>query len=167
MLLGILLILFLLLFVYLLWMPIVLCIDTITNQYYIHVKGIAKASIESHKEEILIIKLKVFFLSFQFYPLRKNKGSAKKNKRGKYKIKKRKPKISLRTALRVLKTFKVKRFVLNIDTGDCIYNAKLYPLFAFLNYKIGGFNINFDGRNQIVLHIQNRPLPIIKSIINI
>jgi len=167
MLLGILLILFLLLFVYVLWMPVVLYVNTITNEYYLHLKGLAKASIESHKEEVLIIKLKIFFLNFQFYPLRKKKDSAKKNKAKKHKVKRRKPKINLRTVFRTLKTFKVKRFVLNIDTGNCIYNAKLYPLFAFLNYKIGGFNINFGGRNQMVLHIQNRPWPIIKSIINI
>lgn len=57
-------------------------------------------------------------------------------------------------------------FYLNIDTGDCISNAKLYPLFAFFNYKGGNFNINFEGKNRLALHIQNRPIKIIKTFFN-
>ena len=167
MLLSILLTLFFLLLIYLLWMPVVLCVNTVTHQYYIEFKGFAKASIESHKEEVLKIKLKLFIFNFYFYPLRKNRKANKKNKPEKPKNKKPKSRISLQTALRVLNSFKVKRFFLNIDTGDCIYNANLYPLFALLNYRVGGFNINFDNKNQMVIYLKNRPLYIIKSIINI
>jgi hypothetical protein len=167
MILGILFGFFLLLLVYLIWMPVVLCVDTVKNEYYIQLKGLAKAKIESHKEEMLILKLKIFFLRFQFYPLRKNKSATKKKELEKHKSKKQQSKISLRTALRILKSFKVKRFLLNMDTGDCIYNAKIYPLFVFLNYRIGGFNINFDGKNQLTIYLQNTPLRIIRSIINI
>jgi hypothetical protein len=167
MVLGILFGLFLLPLVYLLWMPIVLCIDTVKNEYYVQFKGLAKAKIEAHKEEMLILKLKIFFLHFQFYPLQKNKSATKKKKIEKHKSKSQKSKINLRTAFRILKSFKVKRFLLNMDTGDCIYNAKIYPLFVFLNYRIGGFNINFDGRNQLTIYLQNTPLRIIRSIINI
>ncbi len=148
-------------------MPIELCIDTISNQYYIHFKGLARASIESHKEEILIIKLKISFLSFRFYPLRNNKEIKKTHKVEKHKNKNRRSSFNTSTALRVLKTFKVNRFLINIDTGDCINNAKLYPLFAFLNCLIGGFNINYNGTNQFVLYLKNRPFSIIKSIVNI
>ncbi len=74
--------------------------------------------------------------------------------------------MGFRTGLRLLKSFRIKQFLLNVDTGNCISNAKLYPVFAFLNYRVGGFNINFQGRNQLVLHIQNRPIHIIRSFIN-
>lgn len=147
--------------------PIILFIDTATNQYYIHLKGLAKVSIEGHKEELIKIKLKIFFLNFYFYPLRGKINSGKKKKHQKKDIKKSSKKINIKTGLRVLKSFKVKRLFLDIDTGNCIINAKLYPLFAFLNYKIGDFNINFEGRNKMMLYIQNRPLYIIKSFINI
>ena len=69
----------------------------------------------------------------------------------------------LSDASEILKTFKVKKILVNIDTGDCILNAKLYPVFAFLNYNFGSFKINFTGRNQMVLCIQNRPFNIIKT----
>jgi hypothetical protein len=161
-------ILFLLLLFYLSMMPIVLFIDTKTNQYYLQVKGLAKASIESHEEELIRIRLNVFFLSFYFYPLR-NKGSGKNKKienrtNNKKKIKKE---FDIKKSLRMLKSFRVKKFIFDIDTGDCVLNAELYPLFVFLNYKIDGFRINFEGRNRVELHIFSRPIYLIKSFINL
>jgi len=161
-------ILFLLLLFYLSMMPIVLFIDTKTNQYYLQVKGFVKASIESHEEEIISIRLKVFFLSFYFYPLRNigigNKIKTLKSSENKKKIGKG---INFKKGLRMLKSFKVKRFLFDIDTGDCILNAKLYPLFAMLNYHVGGFSVNFEGRNRVELHIYSRPIYLIKSFINL
>ncbi len=157
--------LLLLMVVYLLLMPIVLCIDTIKNLYYIQLWGLAKASLQGDEEELIQVRFKVFFMDFSFYPLRKF--DSKKGKRSKeVQVKEKRKRMSFRTGWRLLKTFKVKRFLLNIDTGNCISNAKLYPLFAFLNYRMGGFNINFQGRNQLVLHIQNRPIRIIGAFIN-
>ncbi len=161
-------ILFLLLLFYLSMMPIVVFIDTKTNQYYLQVKGLVKASIESHKEELISIKLRLFFFNFYFYPLRNigvNKSkkitnrteNKKKNKKG----------FDLAKGLRLLQSFKVKRFLFDIDTGDCILNAELYPLFVLLNYRIGGFRINFEGRNSVELHIYSRPIYLIKSFMNL
>jgi len=161
-------ILFLLCLFYLSMMPIVLFIDTKTNQYYLQVKGLVKASIESHEEELFRIRLQLFFLSFYFYPLRNivlgNKKKLIKSVNNKRKIGKG---ISLEKGLRMLKSFKVKRFLFDIDTGDCILNAKLYPLFAMLNYHVGGFSVNFEGRNRVELHIYSRPIYLIKSFMNL
>lgn len=161
-------ILFLLLLFYLSMIPIVLFIDTKTNQYYLQVKGLVKASIESHEEELIRIRLKLFFFSFYFYPLRniglgKNKKTLKSSD-NKMKIGKG---IDLKKGLLMLKSFKVKKFLFDIDTGDCIMNAKLYPLFALLNYHVGGFMINFEGRNRVELHIYSRPIYLIKSFMNL
>jgi hypothetical protein len=150
---------------YLLLAPISLFIDTSTNSYYIQQKGIVKASIMGDKKEVFNVKLNVFFLKFYFYPLREKKGKSKPKIRTKNKSKKRKF-LSFKARLKLLKSFKVKKFLMDVDTGDCIINAKLYPVFALLNYKIGGFNINFQNRNQLVLYIQVRPIQIIKSFIN-
>ena len=161
-------IVFLLLLLYLSMIPIVLFIDTKTNQYYLQVKGLVKASIESHEKELISIRLKVFFLSFYFYPLRNigisNNKRLLKSRGNKKKIGKR---MDLEKGLRMLKSFKVKRFLFDIDTGDCILNAKLYPLFALLNYHFGGFIVNFEGRNRVELHIYSRPIYLIKSFMNL
>ncbi|MDH5413637.1 MAG: hypothetical protein OEW87_05830 [Flavobacteriaceae bacterium] len=162
--LSIFLVILLLLILYLLWMPMVLFIDTDTQQYYMQFKGLAKASIEGHKEEVLRIHLKVVFFHFYFYPL-KEIGNPKKKKIEKN-SKKSSKRIGMRKGLSLLRSFKVKRLLLDIDTGDCVKNAQLYPYFAFLNYKLGTFHINFEGRNRMALYMQNRPINIIRSFIN-
>jgi len=158
----IILILLLLLTLYLLLIPIVLFIDTATNQYYIQLKGLAKANVEKDVEELIRIKLKITFLSFYFYPLRKKSSPKAKKLIKKSSVNKRK---QIRKIFRMLRSFKVKRFLIDIDTGDSMTNAKLYPFYGLLNYKTGIFNINYDGRNRMVLYMENRPLYIIKSFI--
>jgi len=157
--------LLLLLIIYILWMPIILFVDTQTNEYYVQLRGLAKARIQADKKEVFKIKMKVLFLNFKFYPLRKKKPSAKSKKIKKYNKKNSIKRIEFKKYLRMLRTFKIKRLFINIDTGDCISNAKLFPLFAFLNQTKASFNVNFEGRNQMVLHMQNRPINIIKSFV--
>ena len=166
MLLLVILLFILLLLLYILVLPIVLYIDTKRDQYYIQLKGIAKANVVSNEDDILKVNLKVLFMSFHFYPFRKSEDSKKKVKKDKPKTNKKRRKFSVKTGLKLLKSFKIKQFFINIDTGDCIENAKLFPLFALLNYKFGGFKINFNGENQLLLHIENRLIRIIKSFIN-
>jgi hypothetical protein len=131
----------------------------------VQISGLAKIEIEGHKEEIIRVRLRTFFMKFYFYPLRK-RGTSKKKKQKKDVVKKKRNRLGLRKALRVLRSFKVKHFLLDVDTGDCISNAKLYPVFTFLNYHFGAFHINFQGRNSLAVHLQNRPIYIIKSFIN-
>ena len=90
------LILFFLLVIYLLWTPIVLLIDTRTNQYFIQLKGFVKASILSDKEEIVRIKMKVLFLTFKFYPLRRKKNATESKKIKKHNTKNSSKRIQFR-----------------------------------------------------------------------
>ena len=149
--------------VYVLFTPIILWVDTYKKQYFIQLKGIAKASLEPMKEEVFRLKLNVLFFNYYLYPL-KYKFQNNKNKKTERVIKNRS--IEFKKIVRVLNSFKIKKMLVNIDTGDWTLNAKLYPLFYFSNYGKGNFRINFQGRNQLVLHIQNRPIDIIKSYIN-
>ncbi len=167
MLLAVILMVFGILVTYLLLMPIILSINTQKNEYYIQLKGLAKANIEPDEKEIIRIRLKVFFMTFYFFPIEEyyKRERVKKLKPKKHKTKSRKH-FGLSKGLKVLKTFKIKQFVIDIDTGNVITNAKLYPAFAFLNYHIGGFNVNFQGRNQLAVRLQNRPIDIIKLFIN-
>ena len=154
--------LFLLLVLYLLFIPIVFFIDTATDQYYIQIKGLAKASVEKHLEELIRIKLKIVLFNFYFYPFSKKSSLKAKKLIKKSSVKKRK-RIGIRKILRMLRSFKVKRFLIDIDTGDCMTNAKLYPVYGLLNYGMGSFNVNYEGRNQMALYMENRPIYIIKS----
>jgi len=150
-----------LLIVYILFVPIIVCIDTDTHQYFIQIKGLAKVSLEREKVEIIRLKLKVLYMNFYFYPLKQLWRTKKAKAKKKFNKKK-----EFQKGIKILKSFKVKQLRLNIDTGDCILNAKLYPFFSFLNYHIGCFNVNFKGRNHLKIELENRPIYIIKSIIN-
>jgi hypothetical protein len=155
--------LFLLLIIYLLWAPITLYIDTSANQYFVRLQGIMKASIEGDPSKVIRIRLQILFLNFNFYPLMKRFGSKKKETAEKKKHRKR---IAMKRIICVVRTIKVKKFLLEMDTGDCIQNAKLFPLFTLLNRTRGDFTINFENRNRLALVFQNRPIHILKSFIN-
>lgn len=165
MLLFIIIISFLLVIASLLLAPIYIYINTQTNQYYIQLLGLAKANFEKDDAELFRIRLNILFFNFYMYPLKK-KDSNKENKiKNRHSLKSKK-RISIRKVYNILKTFKVTQFYINIDTGNYILNAKLYPLFALLNYSTEKFYINFQGQNQLVLLVKNRPINIIKSFIN-
>ncbi|WP_298493687.1 hypothetical protein [uncultured Algibacter sp.] len=154
------------LLVALLLVPITICIDTISNLYYIKLQGLFKANLEQHETELFRIKLKILFIKYYIYPLKKGTVN-KPNKAKKIAVKKYNKRSVFLRLFRVLRTFKTKYFYMNIDTGNCITNAKLYPIIALLNYKGGHYNVNFQGQNQLVLILKNRPINIIKSIINL
>jgi len=156
----------LLILTYVVFMPMILHIDTVKNNYYLQLKGIAKANLLADEREILKVKLKVFFFNFYIYPFKQKKSSAKVKKNEIKPAKKKSQRIDLKKILILSKTFEVKQFRMDIDTGDYITNAKLYPLFALLNYKYGGFHINYQDRNALLLNLENRPIRIIKSFIN-
>ena len=145
----------------LLFAPIQIYIDTDTVKYYVGIKGLAKASLEPDKKELIRVRLKVLFYERCFYPI-------KKSSKPKLPEKKAKPhrKIKFGKILRVIKSFEVRRFELDLDTGDYIANAKLYPVFMLLNHYVASFHINFENRNKLLIDIRNRPYRILKSFIN-
>ena len=153
--------------IYLLFVPISLYINTARNQYFLKIKGLAKGSIVEDELEVIKIHLKVMFFNFEFYPLKTINFSGKHKIEKKSTEKKRLTTNSLKKGVRVLKSFKIKQLQAEIDSGDCIFNSKLYPVFALLNfYKGTHLNINFEGKNNVLLYIENRPIRIIKSFIN-
>lgn len=159
---AILLVVILLVFIYLLYVPVILNIDTVSNEYYVQIKGLAKASWEKHEVEIARIKLRVFYFNFYFYPLKNLRfKKVKPIKR----LPRKKHKLGFREYYRLASTFKLKKLRVDLDTGDFTLNAKLYPVFALLNYRYGGMHINYNGRNQLALQIENRPIYIIKKLL--
>ncbi len=167
MLLYILIIALLLIVIYLLFVPITLHIDTAREQYFLKIKGLAKARILKDELEIIRINLKVVFFNFDFYPLKKINFSRKPKLKKETAKKKSLSAISFKKVVNVFKSFKIKQFRAEIDSGDCIFNSKLYPVFTLLNfYKDTHLSINFEGRNCVLLSIENNPIRIIKSFIN-
>ncbi|GAA4809997.1 hypothetical protein GCM10023330_16250 [Litoribaculum gwangyangense] len=131
-------------------------------------QGLFKADLETDDAQVFRIRLNILLMKFYIYPLKRRKRGVRKIQekfKKKYQTEfKKKPK--LMKIFRVLRTFKVKQVYVNMDTGNYILNAKLYPIFSLLNYKFGNFHVNFLGQNELVLLIKNRPINIIKAFIN-
>jgi hypothetical protein len=58
--------------------------------------------------------------------------------------------------LRVLRTFRVREWVIDIDTDDYCRNAYLYPVFHFLNLWKGQWRVNYEGEFVVRLTVDNR-----------
>ncbi len=159
--------------IYLLFAPLVLYINTDEQAYFVQMKGLAKASVEGDKKEFLRIRLDTLFSHFYFYPLRRKKAKKRLQDKTQIQRKKKGSKMDREKFTRyakigrgLLRSFELKRLEVALDTGDCIQNARLYPAFAFLNFYVGDFSINFQDRNRVVLYMQNRAVNIIKVFIN-
>ena len=156
--------------IYLLFVPIIIFIDTDERAYYVQLRGLAKASIEGDQRELLRIRLDALFTHFYFYPLRKKtKSKTKKiSSKGKKSLSNRKRDWLRygRIGKRLLQSFQFKKLQVRVDTGDCIQNARLYPVAAFLNMFVGDFQVNFQNRNYLGIHLVNRPIHLLKAFIN-
>jgi len=74
--------------------------------------------------------------------------------------------IKMRTILKIVRSFKVKKLKVHVDTGNWIVNSKWYPVFYFMNEYTGKWAINYEGKNSVQLRVMNRPVYLLKSFIN-
>jgi hypothetical protein len=170
MLLYVIIILFVCLLVYLLFAPILIVVDTNGNRYYLEYKGLLKASLLGDEEEVIKVRFRIIFFSFDWYPLKERRQKQIEEKASPAKkpvISKKKPTMKMKTIKKLMKSFRVKKFRLDLDTGDCVTNASLFPLFCMLNRFRNGFHLNYVGQNALLLHIENKPIRLIKSFINL
>lgn len=62
----------------------------------------------------------------------------------------------LKTIWQILKRTKVKKIHLNIDTGDVVRNALLIPKFVIINISNWNFTVNYENKNELIIHIEHR-----------
>jgi len=65
---------------------------------------------------------------------------------------------------RIIKTFKVKQFWLNLDSGDFCWNAQVLPLMMALSNQKRQLQINYEGNQQILLVVEHRLIHLVKPI---
>ncbi len=153
--------------IYLLIVPIILYINTEANQYYIQIKGLTKVDLLYDETEFLKLKIRVLGFDYYVFPLHKKQRSIPAKKKSTTSKTFSVNNIPFKKVLRVMRSFTIKHFLLDIDTGDCITNSKLYPAFSACNYYLGSHMfVNYQNRNRLVLSIENRPIRLIRSYIN-
>lgn len=147
-------------------MPLELLVDSAERLLSLRIGGLAKASVEEDPEEGVRLHLRTLFMHFYWRPsdIRKRREAQKART-------KKEPRKSAKSNFhpnwkKLLRSFRIKAFRLDMDTGDVLLNAKLFPLFAWLDYRVGGFGINFRDYNRLYMRMENRPIRLLTAIIN-
>lgn len=154
----------------LLWLliaPFVITIDTIQNQYEIQLISIGWVKLVFEKEQALL-RLKIFFFkkTILLDPARLFKSKPKKKPKKRKKKKKPVRWLKMKNKFkRVIQSFQLKKFWLNIDTDNFYYNAFIYPIFFFIKGKNYRLNINYQGINEFSLVLRNRPIRILFALL--
>jgi len=92
------------------------------------------------------------------------KSSIRKEKRPT--VKGKRQSVDLNVVAAVIKSFKVRKCYVKVDTGNMQLNGILYPGFYLLSKATARtFEINFMNTNEIVLEIENNIARIIKVFI--
>jgi len=150
----ILLILVILFVVWLLTVPVMVRIDTTENRYLVTLPGIFSA-LAVPFNGLFRIRGWILFIPYRFDPFRR-----KKKERGEKEKKKRKfrlPSGGLGMARDALRTIRIRKLDLDLDTDDFMLNAWLVPVFSAVNDSTRTrMRINFEGVNSLSLDMRIR-----------
>jgi len=146
----------------LLMTPFYVKINTEEKLFSTGMAGIIKISLIPDEEEVIIIKIVIFFKQLTFYPFA---GKDKAQKTDNLKTRKylanllprwNKMKFWTRVVWQFLIKSKVNELYLDIDTGDPEINGYLYPVFGVINYRPEiSLNVNFSGNLILVADVRN------------
>lgn len=142
------------LLIWLLISPLKISVDT--RVPYSQVKWVSVGEAGIWYDENWKIKFRILFFrkTIEFGQEKKKITSKKKS------AKPKKRKITVQKTIRLLKTFKVKRWNLAVCNEDYTKTALLYPL-NFLRPFQNHLHINFNEENYLFIEITNRPWKIL------
>lgn len=102
----------------------------------------------------LILDLKILGWQKRIDPFKTTK---KVSKPAKPKTKKKKRNIPFKKIIAVIKSFRINKCSLNIDSGDVALNGMIYPVFwGFSNISNQDFRINFTNQTELKLEVENK-----------
>lgn len=136
--------------------PIIFFLNTDTDRYHVALPGIFKVAVVP-TSELFHIRGWIFFVPFKYHPFRPSKDK-KKEKPHRPKKKKRRPKLSGNTRMiaGAIRSVRIRRLHLDIDTDDFILNAWLVPVFTYVNRENIRMTANFEGRASLLLDLRVR-----------
>jgi hypothetical protein len=144
-----LLVILVLLLAWVVFVPIRLYIDTDTHRYEISQAGTFVTWLRFDKG--LHVSLKIFGVPLRFTNRAKVNDKREKTKHSKMKT--TKTKAAWYSLIRnIACSFTLKKFILNIDTGDVVLNAKLVPVLLIAQNETLYLSTNFTGR--LYAHIE-------------
>jgi hypothetical protein len=155
--------LFLLFIGLLLWTPLRLVIDSTQDLYKVEWQYIGSAMLIENDDR-LGVQIQILFykkiIPFEVLFQKRVKPKVVKPPLKTPSVSKARFKPKIRE---LLTSFKIEKLKVNWDTDDYILNAYLYPITPFLRTPQKSLTINFEGKRDIQLIIENRLGRIIKS----
>jgi hypothetical protein len=156
----ILLFLFLWLLVTLLFAPLKLSLSTTNNLYFVSWGGAIKASASILHDDIEV-RFHLFGFSKGLSVMQMAAGYTRKKsipeKVADQVVKTTKKRVPANLIVAFLKSFRVKKFYINIDWGSVYWNAWLYPLGEIFYKENVYITTNFSGKTDVEVVIVNRP----------
>ena len=146
-------------FLWLLFTPLVLTIDSSQHLYQIRLGRLIKFHLETDSDTVLgrctigFWQKKWDLLQFLLRPKTEEKPETPKKKE---KTKRKTQSFSFKRLLRLLRSFQIKTCRINVDTGDYCVNGMLYPITIWTHRSGNYLRINFEGKQEIHLVITNR-----------
>ncbi len=153
-----LLLLLFLFLIWLLWTRMVICINSFHGQYYFRFGRLITVT-PMEEEDKLVVRVKVPFYKFNIDPQCGTKKERKPKKRKKPRRdtgRKLGMSFYLKTVVGALKTFTVRRFELDLDTGDFVLNAQLTPVMVLLSRGPAHLQVNYQGHANLWIEIENQ-----------
>lgn len=145
--------------------PIQLIVDTNRQIFCIRWRGLGRFGLKILPGD-LVLRFDSWIYHKDYHPLAPRK---KKKPKKKKETEKKKSKIDFRKnsrkAFRLIKTFRIKSFFVNLDTDDYILNGYLYPIFYYLGKHGEHLNINFKGDLEIKLVAENRLYKVVRAML--
>lgn len=153
---GIIFILIILLVVYLLLTPILISVDTSEMKFQLKMVGVIMVWPEF--SETLWIHIKIPFKQLRIDILKRSEKDKRSPKRNDTTTKGSERSLSLRRVRRVISSFELRYFLLDVDTDNYKLNGQLFPAFWWLSKNGLNCNINFTGNNRLAFELRNNLL---------
>lgn len=154
---------------WLLFTPVRLIVHSTTNEYQLRWGWLLNARLILLADDLLI-RIGLPFYKKDYYPLHPSPSeqSTQETKRPRKQSRKsslRKGGLPFKMIRSVLRSFRIRQFKLDLDTDNYLTNAYLFPLFYFLSRGKGDYQINYDGRFELHLEMDNRPIRLIRALL--
>lgn len=148
------------LLVTLFWMPMRLIVDSPKNHYSFQWGHLLQARLIPEKNRwfaewsVLGWRHRIDLIKSLAQPLKDQpKDVPKKEKKKTHRWRIRRLPMRL---FNIARTFRVRTFHLDLDTGDVVYNAFLIPVFTGIRQAGGDVRINYSGRISLNLCLESR-----------
>ena len=136
---------------WLLFVPVILYVNTDRNRYILSLPVIFKASVVPYGG-LFQIRGRIFFIPFKFNPFeQRSKNEKRKTRRKKFSFRRS---VRLRTIRGAFYAFRIRSLEADIDTDDFTLNAWLVPVFSSVNGGNIHLQVNYEGYQSLLLDLR-------------